>query len=274
MSAETDADNTGNSEVLAFAKALAQRAGELIVDARSGQTLELSYKQGFELLTSADLQADELICAAIREKYPEHAILSEESSPDFSNAEKLRGPLWIIDPIDGTVNYAYNQHQVAISIAFAHDGKMRAGVVHCPFQSETFSAARGMGAFLNGVAIRTSDCSKLARALVGTGFPYDRDGRVALLERLHKVLYHCRDIRRIGAAAVDICWVAMGRLDVYYETINAWDFAAAALIAREAGARVGHVGPVPDGELEELWGRELVIATADIYDEFVALLRA
>lgn len=274
MSTNTGRSSGEDAEILAFTTALAQRAGALITEARSRQTLDLSYKQGFELLTSADLQADELICAAIREKYPEHAILSEESSPEFSDAEKLRGPLWIIDPIDGTVNYAYNHHQVAISIAFARGGKMRAGVVHCPFQDETFSAARGKGAFLNGVAIHTSDCSELARALVGTGFPYDRDGRVALLERLHKVLYHCRDIRRIGAAAADICWVAMGRLDVYYETINAWDFAAAALIAREAGATVGHVGLVPDGELEELWGRELVVATAEIYDEFVTLLRA
>ena len=111
------------------------------------------------------------------------------------------------------------------------------------------------------------------RALVATRFPYDREVRVALLGRLHKVLYACRDIRRIGAAAADICWVAMGGLDAYYETINVWDFAAAALIAREAGARVGHVGPLPAGQLEELWGHELVVTTAGIYDEFMALLR-
>ncbi len=273
MSADEET-NDEDGEILAFATALAQRAGELVARARSGQTLDLSYKQGVELLTSADLQADELICAAIREKYPEHAILSEESSPDFSDGEKLRGPLWIIDPIDGTVNYAYNQHQVAISIAFARAGKMRAGVVHCPFQNETFSAARGMGAQLNGLAIRTSDCSELPRALIGTGFPYDREGRVALLERLRKVLYACRDIRRIGSAAADICWVAMGRLDAYYETINAWDFAAAALIAREAGACIEHVQSVPAGEIEELWGQELVVAAPGICGEFVALLRA
>lgn len=274
MSADKEADSSEDTEALAFAISLAQRAGELVANARSARTLDLSYKEGVELLTSADLQADELICAAIREKYPEHAILSEESSPDFSDGDKLRGPLWIIDPIDGTVNYAYNQHQVAISIAFANGGIMRVGVVHCPFQHETFSAARGRGAQLNGAPIHTSDCTELPRALVGTGFPYDREGRVALLDRLRKVLYACRDIRRIGAAAADICWVAMGRLDVYYETINTWDFAAAALIAREAGASVGHVQPVPAGELEELWGRELVVSTADIYEDFIALLRS
>ena len=274
MSVDTQPPSDEDAEILTFATALAQRTGELVARARSGQALDLSYKQGVELLTSADLQADELICAAIREKYPEHAILSEESSPDFSDGEQLRGPLWIIDPIDGTVNYAYNQHQVAISIAFARGGKMRVGVVHCPFQHETFSAARGRGAQLNGATIHTSDCAELSSALVGTGFPYNREGRVALLERLRKVLYACRDIRRIGAAAADICWVAMGRLDAYYETINTWDFAAAALIAREAGARVGHVGPLPDGEIEELWGRELVVTSAGIYDDFIELLRA
>ena len=104
---------------------------------------------------------------------------------------------------------------------------MRAGVVHCPFQGETFSAIRGKGARLNGTSIRAGECSELARALIGTGFPYDRDGRVALVDRLRTVLFACRDIRRIGSAAVDICWVAMGRLDGYYETINPWDFAAA-----------------------------------------------
>lgn len=262
-----------DADILHFATELARRAGDGIVEARQSRSLALSYKEGAELLTSADLSADALIRSRIESAFPAHAILSEESSPELSDADALRGPLWIIDPIDGTVNYAYNQHQVAISIAFADGGQVRAGVVHCPFQGETFSAVRGGGAQLNGLPISASDCGELARALIGTGFPYDRDGRVALLERLRKVLYACRDIRRIGSAAADICWVAMGRLDGYYETINPWDFAAAALIAREGGARVGHVGDVPADQLQELWGQELVVAAPGIYDALRALLR-
>lgn len=264
---------TEDADALDFATDLAQRAGEEIAQARRSHDLTLSYKEGAELLTSADLSADALIRSHIESTYPTHAILLEESSPDLSDAAALGGPLWIIDPIDGTVNYAYNQHQVAISIAFANRGQIRAGVVHCPFQGETFSAVRGGGAQLNGSPIRASDCSELARALIGTGFPYDREGRVALVERLRRVLYACRDIRRIGSAAADICWVAMGRLDGYYETINPWDFAAAALIAREAGARVGHVGSVPEGQANELWGQELVVAAPGVYDALLELLR-
>jgi len=260
-------------EILRVATDLAHEAGEGIVEARAERQLTLSYKDGVELLTSADLSADRLICAGIESAFPDHSILSEESSPDLSDPDALLGPLWIIDPIDGTVNYAYNHHQVAVSIAFAYEGVVRAGVVHCPFQEETFSAVRGGGAQLNGASIRAGRCSEMARALIGTGFPYDRDGRVALVDRLRKVLSACRDIRRNGSAAVDICWVAMGRLDGYYETINPWDFAAAALIAREAGACVGHLGEVPAGQLPELWGRESVVAAPGIYAALCDLLR-
>ena len=260
-------------EILNVAEDLAFKAGKSIVEARQSQRLTLSYKDGVELLTSADLSADQLIRAGIESAFSDHLILSEESSPDLSDAGDLQAPLWIIDPIDGTVNFAYNQHQVAVSIAFAYQGIMRAGVVHCPFQGETFSAIRGKGARLNGTSILASECSELARALIGTGFPYDQNGRVALVDRLRTVLFACRDIRRIGSAAVDVCWVAMGRLDGYYETINPWDFAAAALIAREAGARVGHLGEVPEGQLPELWGQELVVAAPGIYAALRDLLR-
>lgn len=261
------------SEVLEFAEDLARRAGVLIAQARADRALDLSYKEGIELLTSADLQADQLIRGEIERTFPEHYILSEESSPDLTDSAQLRGPLWVIDPIDGTVNYAYNQQQVAVSIAFAKGGQVQVGVVHCPFVNETFTARRGAGAWLNGHAIRTSECSELSRALIGTGFPYAAEGRVALVDRLRRVLGHCRDIRRVGSAAIDLCWVAMGRLDGFYESLKPWDLAAAALIAREAGARVGHLQPV-EGELpEELEGRDLVAAAPGIYEQLAALLR-
>ena len=128
------------SEVLEFAEDLARRAGVLIAQARADRALDLSYKEGIELLTSADLQADQLIRGEIERTFPEHYILSEESSPDLTDSAQLRGPLWVIDPIDGTVNYAYNQQQVAVSIAFAKGDQVQVGVVHCPFVNETFTA--------------------------------------------------------------------------------------------------------------------------------------
>jgi len=261
------------SEVLEFAADLARRTGALIAQARAERALELSYKEGIELLTSADLQADLLIRDEIEQTFPDHYILSEESSPDIADPARLRGPLWVIDPIDGTVNYAYNQQQVGVSIAFAEGGHVQVGVVHCPFVAETFTARRGAGAWLNGRAIQASKCSELSRALIGTGFPYKAADRVAVVDRLRRVLDHCRDIRRVGAAAIDLCWVAMGRLDGFYESLKPWDLAAAALIAREAGACVGHLQPVA-GELpEELDGRDLVAAAPGIYEQLVALLR-
>ncbi|MDE2706966.1 MAG: inositol monophosphatase family protein [Gemmatimonadota bacterium] len=261
------------SEVFEFAEDLARRAGVLIAQARADRALDLSYKEGIELLTSADLQADQLIRSEIEKTFPDHYILSEESSPHLTDSAQLRGPLWVIDPIDGTVNYAYNQQQVAVSIAFAEGGQVQVGVVHCPFVGETFTARRGAGAYLNGQPIRASECSELSRALIGTGFPYAAEGRVALVDRLRRVLGYCRDIRRVGSAAIDLCWVAMGRLDGFYESLKPWDLAAAALIAREAGARVGHLHPV-EGELpEELDGRDLVAAAPGIYEQLVALLR-
>ena len=260
-------------DVLEFAADLARRTGEMIARARAEQGLDLSYKDGAELLTSADLQADEMIRGEIEQAFPDHAILSEESSPDFSDTDVLRGPLWVVDPIDGTVNYAYNMHQTAVSIAFAMGGEVQAGAVCCPFFDEMFTARRGAGARLNGQPIAVSECATLARALIGTGFPYDAVARVALVERLQLVLGHCRDIRRVGSAASDLCWVAMGRLDGFYEALKPWDFAAAALIAREAGARVGHLGPVIGDVPEELYGLDLVVATPRIFDALVDLLR-
>lgn len=263
-----------SSAILEFATDLACRAGKLIAAERQRGGLTLSYKDGIELLTSADLKSDQLICAEIRAAFPEHRILSEESSPGMSQAERNQGPLWIIDPIDGTVNFAYGQAAVAVSIAYAEDGVVQAGVVHSPFLDETYCARLGGGARLNGQALHTGECRELGRALIGTGFPYDRQERPPLVARLAKVLMHCRDFRRIGSAALDLCWVAAGRLDGFYETLKPWDFGAACLIAREAGARTGHLGAVPCGMPADLYGVDVVAAGPGIYEDLLALLRS
>ncbi|WP_077529541.1 inositol monophosphatase family protein [Vreelandella utahensis] len=255
-----------------FAEETAIQAGELIIQERRQGSMEHSYKDATELVTQADIKADEFIAERIRETFPGHRILSEEAMPDLTQAENLDTPLWIVDPIDGTVNYAYGHAQVAVSIAYAEKGRVRTGVVHCPFQQETFMATHGQGALLNRMPIEVSGATNLRQSLIATGFPYGKDEIPTLIRRLERVLIQCRDIRRIGSAAVDICWVACGRLDGYYESVSPWDFAAARLIALEAGATCGHFSEVPEGYPEDLWGRDIIITSPGIHPALAELL--
>jgi myo-inositol-1(or 4)-monophosphatase len=255
-----------------FAMDLALRAGELIVKERHDATFEQRYKSGEELVTSADLKVDELIRQRISKNFPDHQILSEESSPDLT-LEHLKGPLWVIDPIDGTVNFAYGHNQVAVSIAYCEDGKAMLGIVHAPFLHETFHAIRGENALLNHKPVCVAPKDNLHHSLIATGFPYRKDDTGVLAKRVAAVLGSCRDIRRIGSAALDICWVACGRLDGYYETVSPWDLAAAKLIAREAGATVTYLGEVPTGVSEDLYCQDVVVATPGISEALTCLLR-
>ena len=259
-------------EIATFALKLARRAGEAIVRQRETNRVEHRYKDQQELVTNADLEADRIIIDAIGDAYPGHRILSEESSPALRDTRDLESPLWIVDPIDGTVNYAYGHSQVAVSIAWARDATVQVGVVHCPFQAETFLAIKGRGATCNERPLRHSGCRELGRALVATGFPYGKDALAPLVARLDRVLHACRDIRRIGSAAMDICWVAAGRLDAYYETVSPWDCAAAMLIAGEAGASCGHFIPVPAGRAAMLWSENLLICAPDLFAPLKSLL--
>ncbi|TGN38690.1 inositol monophosphatase family protein [Marinobacter confluentis] len=261
------------AEIADFTEQLAQKAGELIRHEREQNILRTDYKQQTELVTHADVMADEMITAAIRERFPEHRILSEETMPDLQQAEQLDTPLWIIDPIDGTVNYAYGHPQVAVSIAYAEKGRVQVGVVHAPFSRETFRAVRGEGSTLNGEAIRHSGATVPRQSLFATGFPYHKDGLEPLVNRLNAMIHQCRDLRRIGSAALDICWVACGRLDIYYENVSPWDFAAARLIALEAGATAGHFSEVPDGMPADLWGRDILISAPAVWEPVREILR-
>jgi myo-inositol-1(or 4)-monophosphatase len=254
------------SSIAEFAESLAREAGELIVHERSENRLRTDYKAQTELVTHADVMADDLITSAIRKRYPDHRILSEESLPDREQAGNLDSPLWVIDPIDGTVNYAYGHPQVAVSIAYADAGRVQTGVVHAPFSGETFTATLGQGAWLNAASITHSNAQTLREALFATGFPYTKDALAPLLRRLDVMIHQCRDLRRIGSAALDICWVAAGRLDAYYESVSPWDFAAARLIALEAGATCGHFNSVPTGYPEDLWGQDLLICAPALFE--------
>lgn len=268
----SDTDNS-LEQILEFSRNMAEQAGDLIVGMRAHSRLNIQFKQDIELVTNADIAADKLISSAIQKTFPDHQILAEESNPDLSNVSYDDTPLWIIDPIDGTVNYAHHHPQVAISIAYSVKGRVQVAVVYNPFQSEMFCAIRNQGAWLNDQPLTCSSTSELNKAIIATGFPYDKRSVLPqLMLRLEAILHRVADIRRIGSAALDICWVAQGRLDGYYESVSPWDFAAAQLIAKEAGAKVGHFIPPPKETPAELYGENLLIANADVFDELKMIL--
>lgn len=261
------------TDVLEFTLALAREAGELIVSKRAGAALTLELKNGNELVTNADLAADKLICERISVQFPAHQILSEESSPDIGNIQELALPVWVIDPIDGTVNFVHGHNHSAVSIAFVENGQIEVGVVFNPFTDEMFSARRGGGAFLNSEAIKVGEETELSRAIIATGFPYEKSGIEPMIIRLHAVLASCADIRRLGTAALDICFLAMGRMDGYYESLSLWDFAAALLIAREAGAQTGHFSTVPGGIDPQFYQQDILMANPVLFPKLLALLQ-
>ena len=194
------------------------------------------------MVTEIDRAAEALIVAGIRAERPDDAILGEEGANELGTSAVR----WVIDPVDGTTNYLYGLPGFAVSIAAEVDGEAVAGVVHDPLHGEVFSATRGGGARRNDQPIHASAKADLATALVATGFAYDADRRRAQAGVLERVLPAIRDIRRMGAASVDLCSVACGRVDAYYEVgLAPWDVAAGALIAREAGATVGDFAGEP-----------------------------
>jgi myo-inositol-1(or 4)-monophosphatase len=210
--------------------------GAEVLRARFGNLSRISAKGLNDLVTDADLASEQAIIAAIRAQYPGHSILAEESGLNDGGREWR----WLVDPLDGTVNFAHGLPFFAVSIAFAGGGDILAGVVLNPLSGELFSARRGKGAELNGKPIRVSATDRVSEALLATGFPYDiRPSFEAVAGRLGHCLKAARGVRRLGSAALDLCFVACGRFDGYWEGhLKPWDIAAGALIAREAGGRV------------------------------------
>ncbi len=256
-----------------FTTELAVRAGKRALEMREAGGLQHDLKQEVELVTSADLETSEMICAAIRETYPDHVLLTEESEGAAAVRPDLEGPTWIIDPIDGTVGYARGHFQFCVSIAFCDRGQILVGVVNCPALGELFSAVKSEGAFLNGERIQVSQTEELEHSLVAIGFPHGWDGIDRLIERLGKVRKRCRDVRRSGSCAFDLCWVACGRIDAYYEEdLKAWDLSAGKLIAIEAGAEYGFFADNLRNENPEIRGYANVTGNPKVFRELMPIL--
>ena len=230
------------SALLSIAHRLAEEAGQLLLDGLATAEVLGSKSTLTDMVTSMDRASEQHIVDGIRASRPDDAIVGEEGTDDGGTS----GVRWIIDPLDGTTNYLYALPAYAVSIAVEVDGEVVAGVVADPSHRETYAATVGGGATCNGKPISCSDETMLAHALVGTGFSYDADRRTRQGAVVARLLPRARDVRRMGAAALDLCWVACGRLDAFYEKgLQQWDLAAGTLIAREAGAEVGdlHGGP-------------------------------
>jgi len=222
------------SELLALAERVAWEAGEMLLAGAGDLRLDVTTKtSGTDMVSEMDRASEALIVNGILAARPDDAILGEETG----SRDGTSGVRWVIDPLDGTTNYLYRHPIWAVSVGVEVDGRADAGVVVAPGLGEVFTAERGGGAWLNGSPITVSGGTDLASALVGTGFGYDASRRGRQAAVLPHLLPAVRDIRRNGVASLDLCWVACGRLDGYFEAGGQpWDVAAGLLIATEAGA--------------------------------------
>jgi myo-inositol-1(or 4)-monophosphatase len=223
---------------LAYLEDLARQAGEIL---RKGYNTEhqVGYKGVIDLVTEVDHQSEAYLLGEVRRDFPAHHIFSEESGVIQGNEEHI----WYIDPLDGTVNYAHHVPVFCVSIGYAQQGELTLGAVYDPLRDEMFTAERGKGAHLNGSRMSASQATELQRSLLVTGFPYDTwntpQDNFANFEKFAKL---SQGVRRLGSAALDLCYVGSGRFDGYWElSLNPWDVAAGGLLCEEAGAKVTNI---------------------------------
>ena len=262
--------------MLNIAVKAARRAGAIINRAALDRTkLEIRSKQANDFVTQVDKAAESAIIDIIRQAYPDHSILGEESgavegrnpSGTTSKAEYR----WIIDPLDGTTNFIHGFPQYCVSIALQHRGAIEHGVVYDPAKNELFTASKGSGAFLDDRRIRVTKCANLKDALVGTGFPFKEMSRLDLYFRqLREVMQTASGVRRAGAAALDLAYVAAGRLDAFWELgLSPWDMAAGALLIQEAGGMVGDL----KGDAGWLENGDIAAATPKVFTQLLTALK-
>ena len=224
-------------DLLDLAARAAVAAGDLLADALPKTRRRIETKTSIsDMVTEMDRAAEALIVDTLAKARPDDAVMAEEGA----SRDGTSGVRWVIDPLDGTTNYLYGLPAFTVSIAAEVDGALAVGAVRDPVRKETFTAARGRGARCNGEPLAVEGAPSLATALVGTGFSYSAARRAWQGLVVSRVVGEVRDIRRCGAASLDLCWVAAGRLDAYWErTLQPWDYAAGAVVAAEAGAWVG-----------------------------------
>lgn len=245
---------------------IAREAGELQIE-RLSQARTIEYKGKFNIVTEVDRTCEKLICDFLKEKFPTHDFLAEEGTDTKTDSEWL----WIIDPLDGTVNYAHAYPLFAVSIALLHKGQVVVGVVYEPNRDELFVAERGGGAVMNDRPIRVSKIKDIYSSMIATGFAYnvsevDRNN----VSHFHRFIRECHAIRRDGVASVDMCYVACGRYDGFWELyLKPWDIAAASLVIEEAGGKLSAF----NGKPLDIFGDEIMASNGIIHEEMLGILK-
>ena len=255
--------------MLNFAIQTARDAGRLLAE-RYGRTLQITNKSELDLVTESDVASERLIIDRIKTYYPRHAILAEESGvSDPVDREMQSDWRWIIDPLDGTTNYAHGYPCFCVSIGLANKGRLELGVVYDPRRDEMFTAERGQGASLNGRRIHVSPTPNLASALLCTGFPYDVRERDEFARHFANFIMNAQAVRRDGSAALDLAYVACGRFDGFWEEgLHPWDVAAAVLMIEEAGGRVSHY----DGSAFNIFDPPILASNGLVHDQMMQVL--
>lgn len=270
-------------DLLKFAIKTAKKAGKYVLaEQKKGLTIEEKGKN--DLVTNADRASEELIIKEINKAYPDHAIIGEESSfirksdfSDYADSEYI----WLVDPIDGTTNYAHQLKEYAVSIGLFKlskkeksknfqylTGELIVGVVYAPGMNELFSAAKGDGAYMNGKKIQVTKINEVKNGLFATGFPYKNQG--INLPYFNAMMGKCQAIRRLGAASLDLCYVAAGRFEGYWEFgLKPWDIAAGALIIEEAGGTVTDT----NGNQIDLFGADIFGSNHKIHQETLNIFK-
>lgn len=250
----------------------ARSAGNIIARAMDRtDRLEIAAKKNLnDLVTNIDKAAEAEIISIIKKAYPDHGVFGEESG--MQESTNINQVMWIIDPLDGTLNFVHGFPQFSVSIAVQVKGVIEHGVVFNPINGELFTATKGSGAQLNDRRIRVSDCKDISTALIGTGFAYKRTNESidVCMQRVRNVMEVCGDIRRAGSAALDLAYVAAGRLDGFWEVgLDAWDVAAGALLVKEAGGFVSDFA----GSDKYLDSGTIVVGSPKIYAGLSEILR-
>jgi len=240
--------------------------GSRVIMPLYGRLSRINKKGAIDLVTEADTGSEKIIIETIKAMFPDHSVLAEESGLNNGSSESK----WIIDPLDGTTNFTHTLGLFAISIAFALNGNIVVGVVLNPVSGELFSAIKDNGAVLNGRTIKVSNTDNISESLLVTGFPYNHEKILkALMTRFAGCLKASQGVRRLGSAALDLCFVACGRFEGFWEqNLNPWDTAAGALIAQEAGAVITDFSNRPF----DIYQKEILATNGNIHKEMISLL--
>lgn len=254
--------------MLNFAMETARGAGHILLE-KFGKKISVSKKGDIDLVTEVDLASEAFIIQQVNTHYPRHSILAEESGASAKSGDIEWK--WIIDPLDGTTNYAHGYPCFCVTLAIEHKGKLVVGVSYDPTRDELFAAERHHGSSLNNKPIKVSETKELSESMLVTGFPYDLSRRDTLASTFEKFLYKSRAVRRDGSAAIDLAYVACGRFDGFWEEgLNPWDVAAGVLMIEEAGGRTSSY----DGSAIDIYTPPFCASNGSIHDEMLSVLRS